>query len=244
MASTVDPADVARFEKLGAQWWSAKGPMGQLHRLNPVRMAFIRDQACAHFSGREPLKPLPLAGLHVLDIGCGGGILCEPLTRLGADVTGIDPGDNNIGIAQAHAAQSGLEIDYRAVTAEALAAAGGHYDIVLAMEVVEHVTDMPGFVATACSLVRPGGLLFAATINRTLKSFALAIVGAEYVLRWLPSGTHNWQQFVTPEELARPVRRAGLSVIGRRGVVYNLLLDAWEASRDIDVNYMMVARKN
>ena len=240
--STIDPADVARFEKLGAEWWSFDGPMRQLHRLNPVRMAFIRDRAARQFS-REPMQHLPLAGLQLLDIGCGGGILCEPLARLGAEVTGIDPGPGNIGMAQAHAARSGLEIDYRATTAESLAATGAQYDVVLAMEVVEHVTDMPAFVGTACSMVRPGGLFFAGTLNRTLKSFALAIVGAEYILGWLPRGTHNWRQFVTPEELARPVRRAGLQMLDRTGVIYNPLYDEWQSSNDTDVNYMMAAAR-
>ena len=242
-ASSIDPADLARFERLGAEWWSLKGPMSQLHRLNPVRLAFIRDHACAHFGGRDPRAPAPLAGLKILDIGCGGGILCEPLARLGARLTGIDPGPGTIGIATSHAAQSGLAIDYQAVSAEALAASGTVFDIVLMMEVVEHVTDVPGFVATASALVRPGGLLFAATLNRTLKSFALAIVGAEYILRWLPAGTHSWNQFVTPEELARLLRRAGLKPVARTGVVYNPLADAWRASGDMDVNYMMAAAK-
>lgn len=239
--SSIDPADLAKFERLAAQWWRADGPMGQLHKLNPVRLAFIRDHACRHFGMRDAKKPLPLAGLRVLDIGCGGGILCEPLARLGAGVTGIDPGPGNIGMAVSHAAQSGLDIDYRAVTAESLAATGGLFDIVLAMEVVEHVTDMAGFVGTACSLAKPGGLFFAATLNRTLKSFALAIVGAEYILRWLPAGTHNWNQFVTPEELCRPVRRAGLKVLDTTGVLYDPLTDSWRAGKDMDVNYMVMA---
>ena len=242
--SSIDPADVDRFEKLGAQWWSAKGPMGQLHQLKPVRVKFIRDHACRRFGGRDPLVPQPLAGLKILDIGCGGGILCEPLTRLGAALTGIDPGPGNIGIAQTHAGQSGLEIDYRAETVEALAASGAQFDVVLAMEVVEHVTNVPAFLATACSMVKPGGLLFAATLNRTLKSFALAIVGAEYVLRWLPVGTHNWQQFVTPQELARPVRAAGLNMLDQTGVIYDPLRDVWAAGRDMDVNYMVVAGRS
>ena len=241
--STIDARDVARFEKLGAEWWSVKGPMGQLHRLNPVRVAFIRDHACRHFGNRDPRAPLPLARLRVLDIGCGGGILCEPLARLGASVTGIDPGATNIGIARSHAAQSGLAVDYRAATSEVLAAEGARFDMVLAMEVVEHVTDVSSFVATAAAMVEPGGLFFGATLNRTLKSFALAIVGAEYVLRWLPRGTHNWNQFVTPEEFSRFVRRGGLRVIERTGVVYNPLMDAWAASGDLEVNYMLAAER-
>ena len=239
--STIDPADVARFEALGAQWWSARGPMRQLHKLNPVRLAFIRDEACRHFGERDPHRHLPLDGLRVLDIGCGGGILCEPLARLGAQVTGIDPGGANIAVAQAHAAQAGLKISYRAATAEALAAEAARFDIVLAMEVVEHVSDVAAFLRAAAALVGPGGLFFGATLNRTLKSFALAIVGAEFVLGWLPRGTHDWRQFVTPQEFARHLRRAGLTVGERRGVVYSPLMDVWEASGDMGVNYMIAA---
>lgn len=242
-ASTIDAADLAKFEKLGAEWWADKGPMMQLHRLNPVRIKFIRDHSCQHFGERDAGGPEPLSGLRVLDIGCGGGILCEPMARLGADVTGIDPGANNIGVAQAHAAQSAVTVDYRETTAEALAAAGEQFDVVMAMEVVEHVTDVPAFLQTVASLVRPGGLLFMSTINRTLKSFALAIVGAEYVLRWLPIGTHNWNQFVTPEELARPLRRAGLKQLDETGVIYHPVYDEWRVSGDMDVNYMVVMKR-
>lgn len=242
-APNVDPADLARFEKLGAQWWSLNGPMRQLHKLNPVRLGFIRDEACRHFGERDARRPLPLAGLTALDIGCGGGILSEPLARLGAKVTGVDPGASNIGAAQAHAQAAGLAIAYRAATAEALASEGEGFDIVLAMEVIEHVADPARFVKTAATLVKPEGLLFASTLNRTLKSFALAIVGAEYVLGWLPRGTHDWRQFVTPREFARQLRAAGLQIDRQTGVAYNPFQDAWEKSPDMDVNYMLSARR-
>ena len=232
---SVDAADVARFERLGEAWWNPRGPMQALHKINPVRIGYLRDVMTAHFGA--------LSSLRILDIGCGGGILAEPLARLGAAVTGIDPSPGAIAIAQSHAAGQGIAIDYRAATAESLAAAGEEFDVVLAMEVVEHVTDVPSFVATAASMVAPGGLFFGATLNRTLKSFALAIVGAEYVLRWLPRGTHNWNQFVTPEEFSRFVRRGGLRVIERTGVVYNPLMDAWAVSGDLDVNYMLAAER-
>lgn len=247
--SSVDEADVARFEALGEDWWAPRGSMRALHKLNPVRIAYLRDQMVEHFPApdggeRDALMPRPLAGLSILDIGCGGGILCEPMTRLGAHVTGVDPAPGNVRIAGKHAEECGLTIDYRATTAEELAATGVKFDVVLCMEVVEHVTDMRAFVKTACSLVRPGGLFFAATLNRTLKSFALAIVGAEYVLRWVPKGTHQWEKFVTPRELEDAIADGGLAVTDVAGVVYNPLRDAWSQARDLDVNYMLVARRS
>lgn len=241
-APSIDAADVARFEALGDEWWSERGPMRQLHKLNPVRIAFIRDQILAHY-GSGPADGLPLAGRRLLDIGCGGGILCEPLARLGAKITGIDPGAGNVDVARLHGQRGGLAIDYRATTAEALAASGATFDAVLAMEVVEHVADVSGFVATLTQLVAPNGLLFMATLNRTMKSMALAIVAAEYVLRWVPRGTHRWSQFVQPDELARPLYRAGFRIFDRTGVVYNPLDDRWHTHGDMDVNYMIVARR-
>jgi 2-polyprenyl-6-hydroxyphenyl methylase/3-demethylubiquinone-9 3-methyltransferase len=246
--ATVDEADVARFEALGDDWWAERGSMAPLHRLNPVRIAYIRDHICQHFGDstgrpRDPRAPSPLAGLSLLDIGCGGGILAEPLAKIGASVTGVDPAPGNIAIAQRHAKQSGVTVDYRATTAEALLAAGARFDVVTAMEVVEHVTDMRAFVATCGKLVAPGGLLFMATLNRTLKSFALAIVGAEYVLRWVPAGTHQWEKFVTPKELEAAMRGGGVEVFDVAGVVYNPLRDAWGKSRDVGVNYMCVGRR-
>jgi 2-polyprenyl-6-hydroxyphenyl methylase/3-demethylubiquinone-9 3-methyltransferase len=242
-AGSIDTAEVERFARLGADWWAPRGPMVALHKLNPVRLAYIRDRACEQF-GRESDKLGCLRGLRMLDIGCGGGILSEPLARLGAEVVGADPADENIEIACAHAVDSGVTVDYRAVTAEALAEAGERFDVVLAMEVVEHVAEVAPFVAACASMVRPGGLMIAATLNRTLKSFALAIVGAEYVLRWVPRGTHRWDKFVTPQELERAAENAGLRVIGERGVIYNPLADRWQLSSDMDVNYMLAAARD
>jgi 2-polyprenyl-6-hydroxyphenyl methylase/3-demethylubiquinone-9 3-methyltransferase len=242
VSSSVDHAEVERFSALANNWWDARGPMAALHKLNPVRLAYIRDKAAQRFA-RNPKKLDCLKDLRMLDIGCGGGILSEPLARLGAQMVGADPSAENIAAAAAHAEQSGVAIDYRATTAEELAAAHERFDVVLAMEVVEHVADVKSFVATCASMVKPGGLMIAATLNRTLKSFALAIVGAEYVLRWLPRGTHQWDKFVTPDELELALERAGLDVIGERGVIYNLLADRWQLSSDMDVNYMLVAER-
>ncbi len=240
--SSVDSAEVERFSALATDWWDTRGPMAALHKFNPVRLGYIRDRAAKHF-GRDAKTLDSLKGLRMLDIGCGGGILSEPLARLGAQVVGADPSDENIAVASAHAGESELEIDYRTTTAEDLAAAGERFDIVLAMEVVEHVTDVAAFVATCASMVKPGGLMIAATLNRTLKSFALAIVGAEYVLRWLPRGTHQWDKFVTPEELETAIEKAGLRVTGERGVIYNPFADRWQLSSDTDVNYMLAAER-
>ncbi len=237
--TSVDPAEIAKFAAMADAWWDPEGKFRPLHRLNPTRLSYIRDSAAARF-GRDPMGPKPLAGLHLIDIGCGGGLLCEPLTRLGAKVTGIDAGERNIAIAQRHAGQSELEIDYRQATAEALAAAGERFDIVLSMEVVEHVSDPAGFMAACARLVAPGGLLIVATLNRTAKSFAFAIVGAEYLLRWLPRGTHDWRRFMRPSELAALVRPQGLTLAEAVGVVYSPLADKWRlAKEDLDVNYML-----
>jgi 2-polyprenyl-6-hydroxyphenyl methylase/3-demethylubiquinone-9 3-methyltransferase len=239
---TIDQEEVARFSRVAGQWWNPRGPMAALHKFNPVRLAYIRDRAAAHFN-RDPTRLDSLAGLRVLDVGCGGGILCEPLARLGATVIGADPAESNIAVAQQHAARSGLAIDYRATTAEALAQTGEAFDVVLAMEVVEHVADVGLFVALAAGMVKPGGLMFVATLNRTAKSFALAIVGAEYILRWLPRGTHQWDRFVTPNELEIAIAQSGLHISGETGVIYNLFADRWQLSVDMDVNYMVVAEK-
>lgn len=254
IGSSVDAAEVAQFERLGEDWWNPRGSMQALHKLNPVRVAWLRDRIGAHFpaedgSRRDVRKARPLAGLSVLDIGCGGGILCEPLARLGANVIGIDPAPGNIDVARRHAEAGGLAIDYRATTAEELAAAGARFDAVLAMEVIEHVTDVAGFVKTACTMIRPAsdgrpaGLFFAATLNRTLKSFALAIVGAEYVLRWVPKGTHQWEKFVTPAELAQAMEAGGVELSGRTGIVYHPLTDEWRSSGDMAVNYMVAGER-
>lgn len=241
--ATVDEREVARFAALAAEWWDPRGRMGMLHKLNPTRLAYIRDTACRHFD-RDPKARKCFEGLRVLDIGCGAGILCEPLCRLGAVVLGADPAEANIAAARLHAQRGGLTIDYRATTAEALAEAGETFDLVLAMEVVEHVADLAAFVRCCAGMVAPGGLMVTATINRTLKSFALAIVGAEYVLRWLPRGTHRWDKFVTPNELEAALERNGLRTIDERGVVYNILLDDWQLSGDRDVNYMVAAERS
>jgi 2-polyprenyl-6-hydroxyphenyl methylase/3-demethylubiquinone-9 3-methyltransferase len=220
--------------------------MRALHRLNPVRIAYVRDLLARHFThqgeARSANAPRPLAGLSVLDIGCGGGILAEPLARLGATVTGIDPGKDNIVVAAEHAQSQGLAIDYRIGTTFDLA--GETFDAVLAMEVVEHAPEASAFVASAAALVRPGGLFIGSTLNRTLKSFALAIVGAEYLLGWLPRGTHRWEKFVTPREFAVALADAGLVVFDQRGVIYDLLSGEWRFGRDLDVNYLIAARKS
>jgi 2-polyprenyl-6-hydroxyphenyl methylase/3-demethylubiquinone-9 3-methyltransferase len=241
-ASTVDQKEVDQFGRLGAQWWDERGPMAVLHKFNPVRVAYIRDQITSQF-GRDPKKLGCLSGLRILDIGCGGGLLSEPLARLGGKVVGADPSETNIEIAQRHSRQSGVIVDYRVTTAEALADKGETFDVVLSMEVVEHVADMPLFVKRCGEMVKPGGLMIAATLNRTLKSFALAIVGAEYVMRWLPRGTHRWDKFVTPGELEDAMAKAGLRVVDERGVVYNIFSDTWRLSNDMDVNYMLTAEK-
>ncbi len=242
-AASIDPDEVEQFARLGAQWWNPRGPMAALHKFNPVRLGYIRDAATAHFS-RDPKKLDCLSGLRILDIGCGGGILSEPLARLGAQVVGADPSEENIAVAAGHAKECGVSVDYRATTAEDLAAQREQFDIVLAMEVVEHVTNVEEFVATCASMVKPGGLMIAATLNRTMKSFALAIVGAEYILRWLPKGTHQWEKFVTPDELERAVAATGLRVIDISGMVYNPLRDAWTLSRDTGVNYALTAGRD
>ncbi len=240
--NTVDDAEVERFSRMAREWWDPAGKFKPLHKFNPVRLAYIRD-LLAHRHGRDPNAPRPLAGLRLLDIGCGGGLLSEPMARLGATVVGVDPSPVNIEIAHVHAAESGLDIDYRATTAEALAEAGERFDAVLNMEVVEHVADVPLFIATTAELVSPGGVMVVATINRTLKALALAIVGAEYVLRWLPRGTHQYERLVRPEELATALTAAGMTVAETVGVFFNPLADRWERSRDTSVNYMVLAEK-
>jgi 2-polyprenyl-6-hydroxyphenyl methylase / 3-demethylubiquinone-9 3-methyltransferase len=227
---------------MARDWWDPKGPMRALHKLNPVRLQYIRDTACGQF-GRDERAQRPLDGLAVLDVGCGGGVLSEPLARLGARVTGLDPARNNVTVARLHAERAGLSIDYRDETIEAVAARPEQFDMVLAMEVVEHVADVQAFVSACCAAVKPGGLLVVATINRTLRAFALAIVGAEYVLGWLPKGTHEWDKFVTPDELREAISSGGLAVKDRRGVIYNPLADQWLLARDTSVNYMVAAER-
>jgi ubiquinone biosynthesis O-methyltransferase len=240
--TTVDQEQVEWFSQRAAEWWDPTGKFKPLHKFNPVRLGYIRDRACENF-GRDPKAHLPLSGLRVLDIGCGGGLLSEPVARMGATVVGADPSEKNIGIASTHAAETGTSVDYRAVTAEQLAEAGESFDIVLNMEVVEHVADVDFFISTCAKMVRPGGLMFIATINRTFKAGALAIFAAENVLRWLPKGTHQYEKLVRPEELEKPLNASGMHVIHRTGVFYNLLQDRWNLSSDMDVNYMLLAKR-
>ena len=238
--TSIDPDEVAKFGALAGSWWDPEGDFRPLHRLNPTRLAFIRDQACAHFA-RDIAAAQPLAGLEVLDIGCGGGLLCEPLARLGARVTGIDAAQKAIEVADWHAEQSGLAIEYRCSTAEDLAATGCRFDLIVNMEVVEHVADVDHFMEASCALVKPGGAMAMATLNRTPKAFLMAVVGAEYVLGWLPRGTHDWRRFLRPSELVRRLRANGMAVTEIAGVTYNPLNDRWRRSPDLDVNYMLFA---
>jgi 2-polyprenyl-6-hydroxyphenyl methylase / 3-demethylubiquinone-9 3-methyltransferase len=251
-SATLDRDEVDRFNALARQWWDPHGNFRPLHKIGPARIGFIRDTIVAGLKPPE-LKPPELKtgasrglrvldGLRILDIGCGGGLVAEPLARLGARMTGIDPAPDTIAAAQAHAQGQGLAIDYRATRAEALVAAGETFDVVLCLEVVEHVPDVAAFLAVAAGLVRPGGVLILSTINRTLKSYALAIIGAEYVLRWLPVGTHRWDKFIKPDELAGHVRNLGLTPLGPKGIVFNPFEDTWTLADDTDVNYMLAAR--
>jgi len=241
-ASSIDSAEIQRFERMASTWWEPRGPMRALHAMNPARLGWIRGEAERHF-GRDPRQTRVLAGLRALDIGCGGGLLSEPLARLGAAVTGIDPARQNVAVARRHAERAGLSIDYRAATVEATAAAGESFDLVFAMEVIEHVADVPAFLSASAGVLKPGGLLLMSTLNRTLRSFGLAIVGAEYLLRWLPRGTHSWDKFLTPDELSSGMERAGLEALRAKGLVFDPLRWEWRLSRDTAVNYVLAARK-
>ena len=237
--SSIDPADVERFSRIAAEWWDPKGKFAPLHKFNPVRLAFIREQVLYRFQ-RDPKARQPFEGLRLLDIGCGGGLLCEPMARLGFQVTGVDASERNIGTASAHAAEAGLTIDYRASTAEALVAAGEPlFDVILNMEVIEHVADPGEYLRDCARLLKPGGLMIVATLNRTLKALALAKLGAEYILRWLPVGTHDWNKFLKPGEIRDFLAQAPVVVDGPYGVVFNPLTGRWTQSTDTDVNYMM-----
>lgn len=240
--ATLDNDEVARFGKLAQDWWDERGPFKPLHQINPTRLTYIRDRLCEHF-GRDPKAPGSLKGLNVIDIGCGGGLVAEPLNRLGASLTGIDPAPETIAAARAHAQGSGLDIAYDATTAEALVDAKRRFDAVLLLEVVEHVPNVPAFLKRIAPLVADGGLMILSTLNRTFKSYALAIVGAEYVLRWLPMGTHQWDRFVTPQELKVALRGAGLTPADTTGMVYDLLGDRWRLAADTDVNYFATATR-
>jgi 2-polyprenyl-6-hydroxyphenyl methylase / 3-demethylubiquinone-9 3-methyltransferase len=241
-APNVDPAELDRFAALAAQWWDPKGKFRPLHQIGPVRLAFTRNSITRHFE-RDHGGLHPLAGLRVLDIGCGGGLISEPLARMGGKVTGIEPKEANIKAAIAHAAPQGLDISYQIATVEQLAAAGETFDAVVCLEVVEHVPDAGAFIKACATLVAPGGIMVLSTINRTFKSFALAIVGAEYVLRWLPVGTHQWDRFITPDELQNHLAEAGMTMRRAEGMVYNPLSDRWSLAPDTDVNYLAAAAR-
>jgi 2-polyprenyl-6-hydroxyphenyl methylase / 3-demethylubiquinone-9 3-methyltransferase len=240
--SSLNAEEVARFNALAKAWWNPSGPMGVLHKFNPPRLEYISEALCTHFD-RHRDAPSPLDGLSVLDIGCGGGLISEPMARLGARVTGIDPAEKNIRVAQEHAQSMGFTIDYQPVTVEALAEAGQTFDVVLALEVIEHVNNPQAFVASCAHVLKPNGVMIMATLNRTLASFALAIVGAEYVLRWLPRGTHSWNAFVKPSEMKNWMTLSGVEPFQEGGIVYSPLKDVWKLSSDMGVNYMISARK-
>lgn len=239
---TVDPAEVERFSRMAAEWWDPKGKFKPLHVFNPVRLGYLKREVSAHF-GRDTRALDAFSGLRILDIGCGGGLVSEPLARLGATVVGVDPSATNVEVARLHASRTGVSVDYRVATAEDLAAAGETFDVVLALEVVEHVADVEAFLGLTARMVRPGGLMAVATINRTMKALGLAIIGAEYVLRWLPRGTHSYDKLVRPEEIEGPLQAEGLTLLDRVGVVYDPFRDLWKQSPDTDVNYMVLAAR-
>jgi 2-polyprenyl-6-hydroxyphenyl methylase/3-demethylubiquinone-9 3-methyltransferase len=241
-ATTIDQGEIDHFSRLASEWWNPTGKFKPLHKFNPVRLSYIRQAVLEHF-GRDGASPKPFEGLRFLDIGCGGGLLSEPMARLGADVVGADASETNIEVAKLHAAQSGLAIDYRATTSEALEEEGETFDVILNMEVVEHVSDVDLFMKSCAAMVRPGGIMFVATINRTMKAYGLAIVGAEYVLRWLPRGTHQYEKLVKPGELDAALSGTGVQIVRQSGVTFNPLADEWRLSRDMDVNYMVVAAR-
>jgi len=241
---SIDPTDVARFSAQAAEWWDARGPFAPLHKFNPARLAFIRDRAAERF-GRDPRTRAPFAGLTLLDIGCGGGLVAEPMRRMGFDVTAVDASAENIGTARAHADQQGLDILYRAATVEQMEAEGaGPFDVVLTMEVIEHVADPEAFIRACSRLMKPGGMMIVATLNRTLKSLALGKVAAEYVLRWVPAGTHDWNQFLKPDEIRSMLSQEPVAVSGPYGLVYDAFNDRWRDSDDADINYMMIASRD
>ena len=243
MTTTIDPAEVAKFEAMAAEWWDPNGKFKPLHLMNPCRLDYITTQIAAEFD-RDIAGPQPFRGLRILDIGCGGGLLSEPMARLGADVVGADAAARNIPVAQVHAEQSGLTIDYRITTAEDMAAASEAFDVVLNMEVVEHVADPLAYLTACQQLLKPGGLMICSTLNRNPKSFMMAIIGAEWVMRWLPKGTHDWAKFITPDELYDLIRRAGLEPVDRKGMVFNPVSWRWGLSdRDLSVNYVTASVK-
>ncbi len=241
-AETVDPEEIAKFSAMADEWWDPRGKFRPLHKFNPVRLEYIRREVC-HFKGLDALSQTPFTGLDLLDIGCGGGLLSEPMCRLGACVTGADASAENIKTASIHAAEQNLDIDYQATTAALLVDAGRRFDVILNMEVIEHVADPSAFINQCSSLLKPGGIMFLATLNRTLKAYALAIVGAEYLLGWLPKGTHEWEKFITPGELEEMTRKSGLDMVRMTGVSFSPLLNKWQRSGDLGVNYMCVTQR-
>jgi len=240
-SSSVDSGEIERFSAIAADWWNPKGKFAPLHRFNPVRLQFIRDEAAKRFD-RDPKSLRPFEGLTLLDIGCGGGLLCEPMRRLGFAVTGVDASERTIGAASAHAAEVGLDIDYRCTTAETVLAEGSRFDVILNMEVIEHVNDPGQFLRDSAAMLKPGGLMVVATLNRTAKAMALAVIGAEYVLRWLPIGTHDWKKFLKPEELTGFLAETPMLIEGPFGVSLDVLSGRWGRSADVEVNYMMTVK--
>jgi 2-polyprenyl-6-hydroxyphenyl methylase/3-demethylubiquinone-9 3-methyltransferase len=241
--STVDPDEIAKFEAMAADWWDTEGKFKPLHMLNPCRLGYITQQIAAE-TGRDLTQALPFTGLRILDIGCGGGLLSEPMARLGATVVGADAAEGNIPVAQVHAKQSGLDIDYRFPTAEALAETGAQLDVVLNMEVIEHVADPWDFLTACRTLLKPGGMMICSTLNRNPKSYLFAIIGAEHIMRWLPKGTHEWDKFITPDELFELIGNAGLTPVDRQGFVFNFLMRSWAVSpKDLSVNYVTTSIK-
>jgi len=241
--STASPEEVAKFEAMADTWWDPAGPFKPLHKFNPARIRYIRDKLAARFDS-DIKKPLPFAGLSLLDIGCGGGLIAEPMARLGFNVTGIDAAEKNVNVARIHAARSDLNISYEAAAPEDLLNRKTQYDVVLSLEVVEHVTDLNVFLEAASNMVSPNGVLIAATLNRTLKSLALAKIGAEYILRWLPPGTHDWRKFVKPSELSSGLRRGGMTVADITGITYDIMTDTWVTGRDLAVNYIVLSTRS
>ncbi|QEE11648.1 bifunctional 2-polyprenyl-6-hydroxyphenol methylase/3-demethylubiquinol 3-O-methyltransferase UbiG [Bartonella krasnovii] len=241
--TTVDQSEIDHFSRIATEWWNPQGKFRPLHQFNPTRLAYIREKICLEFN-RDPISLTPFDNLKVLDIGCGGGLLCEPMARLGAIVVGVDAAQTNIEVAKIHAAQNNLSIDYRTTTAEALANEGEKFDIILNMEVVEHVADVNLFIKATAKMLKPQGLMFVATLNRTWKAWGLAIVGAEYILRWLPKGTHDYKKFLKPRELKKFLSQNALTVIDETGITYNPLNDSWNRSKDMDVNYLLLAKRS
>ena len=242
--ASIDPADVARFSAQAAEWWDAKGPFAPLHKFNPARLAFSRARLAERF-GRDPKAREAFAGLSLIDIGCGGGLIAEPMRRMGFQVTAVDASSENIGTARAHAVEQGLDIAYRAATVEQMEAEGtGPFDVVLVLEIIEHVADPEAFIRACSRLVAPGGIMVVATLNRTLKSLALGKVAAEYILRWVPAGTHDWRQFLKPDEIRGMLAGEPLTVTGPFGLTYSPLSDRWSESVDADVNFMMLAARD